>query len=107
MTTEEFVKGFYQEKQDIMDMYFEENNKTAVNTLLKSMNLSEEQYRILKKAFDIAFTDIFYSILLGLEGSASIGGIQETYDLRDEKGNQLNNGDIGGIAYEYFQELNK
>ncbi|WP_181858425.1 hypothetical protein [Winogradskyella arenosi] len=48
-------------------------------------------------------TDVFYTILLGLDGCASIGGIQETYELKDENGNQLN-GEIEGYAYEYFQE---
>jgi len=31
-----------------------------------------------------------YSILLGLEGSASIGGRQKQYTLLDEKGHQFN-----------------
>lgn len=57
----------------------------------------------MKKILDDSFTDIFYSILLGLDGCASIGGIQEMYDLKDEKGNQLS-GEIEGYAYEYIHE---
>jgi len=48
-------------------------------------------------------TDLLYTVLLGLDGCASIGGTQEAYNLKDEKGNQLN-GEIEGFAYYYFQE---
>ncbi|WP_161634436.1 hypothetical protein [Aquimarina pacifica] len=50
-----------------------------------------------------SFTDIFYTILLGLDGSTSIGRIQEMYDLKDENGNQLS-GEIEGYADKCFQE---
>ncbi|MFD2218217.1 hypothetical protein ACFSJX_05300 [Hymenobacter bucti] len=48
-------------------------------------------------------TNAFYSTLLGLEGSASIGGTQIRYELRDPAGNSLNDGDLGGYAWQYFQ----
>ena len=63
----------------------------------------DNQDEIMKKVLDSSFTDVFYTILLGLDGSASIGRIQEMYDLKDENGNQLS-GEIEGYAYEYFQE---
>ncbi|MCH4829247.1 hypothetical protein [Flavobacterium columnare] len=103
MTTEEFVKAFYIEKQDMLKEYLSENSITEVGQLIKSLNLTEEQYEVMKKILDNSFTDIFYSILLGLDGCASIGGIQQMYDLRDEDGNQLS-GEIDGYAYEYFYE---
>lgn len=105
MTTEEFVKAFYNEKQYSLKEYLSENSKTEVGELIKSLNLDEQQFEILKKIFDGLFTDVFYSILLGLDGSASIGGIQEVYDLKDENGNQLS-GEIEGYAYEYFHREN-
>ena len=89
MTTEEFVKAFYTEKQDFLKEYLSENSETD----------------ILRKIPDSSFNDIFYSILLGLDGCASIGGIQEIYDLKDEDGNQIS-GEIEGYAYEYFHEYN-
>lgn len=103
MTTEEFVKAFYNEKQSFLKEYLSENSETEVGQLIKSINLTTEQSEILKKVLDSSFTDIFYSILLGLDGCASIGGIQEVYDLKDEDGNQLS-GEIEGYAYEYFHE---
>lgn len=103
MNTEEFVKAFYVEKQDFLKEYLSENSETEVGQLIKSLNLTDQQTEIMKKVLDTSFTDIFYTILLGLGGCASIGGIQEMYDLKDEKGNQLN-GEIEGYAYEYFHE---
>lgn len=103
MSTEEFVKAFYIEKQDLLREYLLKNPQSEVGQLIKMLNLTDQQSEIMEKIIDNSLTDIFYTILLGLDGSASIGGIQEAYDLKDEKGNQLN-GDIETYAYEYFQE---
>ena len=103
MNTEEFVKAFYSEKQSFLKEYLSEKSETEVAQLIKTLNLTNQQSEIMKKILDSSFTDVFYTILLGLDGSASIGGIQEMYDLKDENGNQLS-GEIEGYAYEYFQE---
>ena len=103
MNTEEFVKAFYKEKQDFLTEYLSKNSESEVGQLIKSLNLSDQQTETMKKIMDGTLTDIFYTILLGLDGCASIGGIQEMYDLKDEDGNQLN-GEIEGYAYEYFHE---
>ncbi len=103
MNTKEFVKAFYSEKQNFLEEYLSEKSETEVGELIKSLNLTEQQTEIMKKVLNSSFTDIFYTILLGLDGSASIGGTQEMYDLKDEKGNQLS-GEIEGYAYEYFHE---
>ena len=103
MNTEEFVKAFYKEKQDLLTEYLSENPKSEVGQLINTLNLTDQQTETMKKIMDGTLTDIFYTILLGLDGCASIGGIQEMYDLKDEDGNQLS-GEIEGYAYEYFQE---
>ncbi len=105
MKTEEFVKAFYNEKEELIKNYTSKNSNTEVGELIKSLKLSDEQSEIMEKVLDSSFTDIFYTILLGLDGCASIGGIQELYEIKDENGNQLN-GEIEGYAYEYFQENN-
>lgn len=103
MNTKEFVKGFYKEKQDFLTEYLSENPESEVGQLIKTLNLTDQQTEIMKKIMNGALTDIFYTILLGLDGCASIGGTQELYDLKDENGNQLS-GEIEGFAYEYFHE---
>ena len=103
MNTEEFVRAFYKEKQDFLTEYLSENSESEVGQLIKTLNLTDQQTETMKKIMDGTLTDIFYTILLGLDGCASIGGIQEMYDLKDEGGNQLS-GEIEGYAYEYFHE---
>ncbi|WP_434035707.1 hypothetical protein [Formosa sp. 4Alg 33] len=106
MNTEELVKAFYTEKQDFLKEYLSENPETEVGQLIKSLNLTNEQSVIMEKVMNSALPDVFYTILLGLDGCASIGGIQEMYELKDENGNQLS-GEIEGYAYEYFHESNQ
>ncbi len=105
MNTEELVKAFYIEKQDFLKEYLSDNPETEVGQLIKSLNLTKEQSVIMERVLNSALTDVFYTILLGLDGCASIGGIQEMYELKDENGNQLS-GEIEGYAYEYFHESN-
>lgn len=46
-----------------------------------------------------------WTILLGLDGEASIGGIQQSYKIVDESGCEISNcGEIEEYAYEYFHE---
>jgi Glu-tRNA(Gln) amidotransferase subunit E-like FAD-binding protein len=103
MNTEEFVKAFYKEKQDFLTEYLAENPESEFGQLIKTLNLTDQQNETLKRIIDGILTDTFYTILLGLDGCASIGGIQEMYELKDENGNQLS-GEIEGYAYEYFHE---
>ena len=103
MSAEKFVKSFYNEKETMLKVYCSTDSDSEVATLIKSLKLSDEQFLILKRILNNSFTDIFYTILLGLDGNASIGGIQETYNIKDEKGNQIS-GKIEEFAYQYFQE---
>lgn len=102
MTPEEFVKGFYLEKQQLVDLYFNSAEQTAVSELIRSLDLDPEKKQVLKKIVDVALTDALYTILLGLDGEAQIGDHQETYSLQDEEGNELAGGEIEGHAWEYF-----
>ena len=105
MTTEEFVKAFHKEKESMLREYLSDGSETEVHQLINSLDLNDQQLEIMEKVLDSSFTDIFYSILLGLDGCASIGGIQEVYELKDEKGNQIS-GEIEGYAFEYFHQSN-
>lgn len=105
MNTKEFVKSFHIEKQDFLKEYLSENPESEVGHLIQSLNLTGEQKGIMEKIINGMLTDVFYTILLGLDGCAPIGGIQEMYDLKDEEGNQLS-GEIEGYAHEYFHESN-
>ena len=84
MTSDEFAKNFYLEKLKFLKSCFEEQLKEVIDTLL---------------------TDIFYSILLGLDGERSIGNTQQTYKIYDEEGSLISDcGELEASAYEYFHE---
>ena len=104
MTTKEFVKGFYKEKENLLKLYFNSDNETQVGKSIDKLNLNKEQIEDLKKLLDEVLVDSFYNILLGLDGCSSIGGKQENYKLFDEKGNELTSGDIESFAYELFHD---
>ena len=99
MTTEEFVQACYREKQSLLQHYLD----GVGAEWLRPLNMTPEQRPVLEQLLHIVLTDTFYTMLLGLEGSGSVGGSQSPYELRDREGNLLTNGDIGGYAWQYFQ----
>ena len=102
MTTEEFVQGFYREKQDQLQTCL--SWLPLVDEVPEQLiTLRDGQQKPLRDLLDTMLDNVFYSTLLGLEGSGSIGRIQTRYELRDPEGNSLNDGDIGGYAWQYFQ----
>ena len=104
MNTEDFVKGVHQTKEEIVNSYFDTTIETYVGELIKSLDLNTEQLRTLKQVIDATLIDGFYSLLVGIQGGSSIGyNTQQEYKLFDEKGNSLTD-NIGGLAFEYFQE---
>ncbi|KQT31470.1 hypothetical protein ASG22_18240 [Chryseobacterium sp. Leaf405] len=106
MTTKEFVKNFCQEKQSILNSCFDNQSeyKTLVSTKIEELSLNKIQTEKLKEIFSDLLTDTFYSILHGLDGSASIGNSQESFKIFDEDDNLISDGsgDLEGFAYEYF-----
>jgi len=101
MRAEEFVNLFYSEKQDLLKAFFDHSDKTHVGKLISEMKLNVKQQTQIRGVMDAALTDCLYTVLIGLDGGAAIGGLQEDYVLTDESGNTLS-GDIGSCAYEIF-----
>lgn len=105
MTAKEFAKLFYLEKNDMINNYFNNLDDTEVGLGIKDLNLDKQQIKKVKSIIDSVITDTMYTILLGLDGEASIGDNQESYEIYDETGNKISTpGDIEQYAYEYFQE---
>lgn len=102
MTADEFVKGFYLERQSLIDTYFNADSKTEVSALIQSLNLDDKGTERLRQILNCSLRDTFYTILLGLDGEASIGGKQTMYKLFDEENNELTCGGIEAFAYDYF-----
>ncbi|KFF12353.1 hypothetical protein IW15_12420 [Chryseobacterium soli] len=107
MTPEEFVKNFYQEKQNILNLSFDRKSeyRTLVSTKIEELDLNEVKTEKLKEIVSHLLTDSFYTILLGLDGSASIGDSQESFKIYDGEDNLISEGgDLEELAYEYFHE---
>lgn len=102
MTAKEFVANFKKENDSLVQEYLKIDSQSEVKNLIDSLNLNEEQLNKMKLILKGALRDISYTILLSLDGSASIGDSQELYDLKDLKGNQIS-GEIEEYAYEFFQ----
>lgn len=106
MTTEDFVRSFKSQKDEMLAIYFSEHSG-AIGAHIGTMRLSAEQSETMRKLLDQALTDAFYSILLGLDGCARIGNAeQQSFQIQSENGSIVCRGDgqIEALAYKYFQE---
>ena len=104
MTPEELVKNFWLEKEYLLKAVLNEKSGLHSTTCFKDLNLDIDQTAQLKIALNALLTDAFYTILLGLDGTATIGSVQHDYKIYNDNGDELTGGDIEAYAYEYFQE---
>ena len=105
MTSDEFAKNFYIEKLKFLKSCFQEqpDYPSAVNTKIKKMALSSTQKEQLEEVIDLLLNDVFYSVLLGLDGECPIGNIQQVYSIYDEEGCLISDcGELKVSAYDYF-----
>ena len=112
MTPEEFVKAVRDEKESLLDIYFDRKPnpyegivpKSDVAEMIKQLNLDKHQKEILFKIVEGSLRDLSCTLLFALDGEASLGDeMQQCFDLRDEDGNQLTGGELHGYSGEYFQ----
>jgi hypothetical protein len=105
MTTEQFVDSFEKERTHLLSAYLTPGSDTQVANDIAALRLSEEQSQVMARIVGGILRDTFYTILLGLDGAASIGGRQEIYDLRAEDGTRLTGtGNLEALAYKAFHD---
>ena len=101
MTAKELAQCCAREKDDLVRLYM--TRKDSVEGLsIAVLNLSPAKKAQCRAILDNILTDAFYTVLLALDGAASLGGKQETYSLRDERGRELTGGDLEAHAWECF-----
>ena len=92
----EFARNFYLKRKHFLENSFES---------IEQLCLEEKDTEKVKNFISTLLTDVFYSILLGLDGEASIGEVQQTYKIYDEADNLISDcGELEAEAYEYFHE---
>lgn len=101
MDAYQFVASWKAEKELYMASLLE--NGSLAGEQIRGLALSPEQEVKLWAALNTVLTDVFYTLLLGLDGSAQIGGVQETFKIRDEAGNLISDcGELEAEAYAQF-----
>ena len=89
MNAKEFVACWRREKDCLLDTFTDPAGESAVAKEIASLDLTSEQQAKLKGILDCILTDTLYTMLLGLDGEANIGGIQSPYKIHDEEGNVI------------------
>lgn len=98
-----FALCWKKERDDLLELYFSEKKETSVSVLIEKMGLSIDQKKQLKLVFGQVLTDTFYTLLLGLDGSTSIGGVQHAFKIYDEDKNLISNcGELECEAWDQF-----
>lgn len=106
MTTREFVEACKAERDTLLARYAEQGSGSTVSAHLDAADLSQKQRADVIAALDIALTDTFYTLLMGLAGAGSLGGSQQEYGLSDERSQPISptgDGDLEALAFEIFQ----
>lgn len=105
MSPQEFAAACREECEGLLSTFADEANKTTVADHLAASKLTPVQRKHVIAAIDAALTDAFYTLLLALDGSASLGGDQRSFVLTDESGSVIANGDgrLEAAAWDAFQ----
>ena len=106
MTPDEFIDNVILE-MELLALSFrgelEGGVKTKVAALLESLQLNDEQEKILLELLRITTEDTMYSLICALEGRAPLGNIQQKFTIMDDSGNRLS-GELDRLFYERMLE---
>lgn len=86
MDATEFVASWRREMDSLVDAFLSPEGGTQVAAKIKALNLSAEQLAAMRGIVNGIVCDTMYTLLLGLDGEANIGGIQQPYIIHDETG---------------------
>ena len=103
ITQEEFVQEFKGLKDELLKDYFSKGGDISRVGSLSAAGINSDQIEIIKTVVDDALTDALYTVLLALDGCASIHQHQIEYKVQDETGNELTGG-LDSLAYEALRE---
>ena len=98
VNAEAFAKAW----KDEMCVYLSDDYLALKASML---GLNDSDMQRLKPMIEEVLGDAFYTLLLGLDGAASIGGIQGAYEIKNESGELIvdGKGDLEAIAWRLFR----
>jgi len=105
MNADDFARNCYAEKNLLLRSYFDGSIETEVGTIIRELHLNAQALASLRKILDCVLTDAFYTLPVGLDGAASIGGTRQYFEICDESGNKITgDGELEDAAFTHFQE---
>jgi len=105
MSPESFVANWVALKAELLESFARETGNAAVAQQIKDMNLSEDQERQMRTVLHAVVRDTMYTLLLGLDGCASIGSNQQDYTILDEHGVVITSG--GALEAEAWRQFQR
>jgi len=100
MDAKEFVGNWNAMRGELLDLFMAVDGGSAVAAKVRALGLSAAQLEGLREVLDVAVRDTMYTLLLGLDGAASIGDSQEQFTIAGEDGVVIE--DIESEAWECF-----
>jgi len=79
MDAQAFVAGWKHEKTSYIQML--KHGDLQASQQVAALNLTPTQTEQLWSLLDTVLTDTMYTLLLGLDGAANIGGVQQNFQL--------------------------
>jgi hypothetical protein len=106
VATREFVKACKEERDALLALYIDRSSGSKVGAHLDAADLSPKQRDEVLAALDIALSEAFYILLMGIAGTGSLGGSQQEYRLADEHSRPISpsgDADLETLAFDLFQ----
>ncbi len=102
----DFVRAAKAERDAMALTYSAANAGSAVGGHLAKAKLTDAQRKEVTAAIDQVLTDAFYTMMLALDGAASLGTIQQSYRILMEDGSEISAGDgsLESAAFQVFQQ---
>ena len=98
MNSEEFAKAWKAEMETFLSDEY-------IAMKAEMLNIGSNELASCRRMLSEALSDAFYTLLLGLDGSASIGGVKMPYQIQDERGNIISDGGgaLESAAWQQFR----
>lgn len=104
MSPQEFVELFHKDKEYYLNTLLDDDPKNTVSRKIQDLGLNDVKMADLTEIVNDILIEIYYRILLGLDGCAPIGRYQYDYKIYGEDGTLITDGgELESHAWEYFQ----